>query len=542
MANRGAGIPSETLLALRTRLAGLPPRSAARREEVGRIASLFGVSVSTIYRALKALHQPKGLRRADRGKPRCISEHDMARYCEIIAALKMRTRNKKGRHLSTNRAIELLEEHGVATPEGHVQPPKGRLKPPTVNRWLRTWGFDQPRMTRATPATRFEARYSNACWQFDISPSDLKHISQPAWIDPKRGLPTMMLYSVVDDRSGTSYQEYRCVYGEDAESALRFMFNAMAPKEDTDFQGIPEMIYLDNGPVAKSLVFQMVMERLGVEWKTHMPAGSDGNRTTARSKGKVERPFRTVKEAHETLYHFHEPETEAEANLWLRNFINKYNDKPHRREPHSRIEDWVANLPESGIREMCSWERFCAFAREPERRKVASDARISIDGTYYQADNDLAGEEVLLWWGLFDHELFVEWGDKRYGPYRPEGGPIPLHRYRKRTPSPRERRAEAVTRLAEQISLPRAALGGVETDRVAADIVPLPKVKFSDPDPWGQIAYENELSARRAISDLLDRPLAELSQEDRAFVSALVSRTLNKGEIEAEIKKRFQQR
>lgn len=542
MANRGARIPSETLLALRTRLAGLPPRSAARREEVGRIASLFGVSVSTIYRALKALHQPKGLRRADRGKPRCISEHDMARYCEIIAALKMRTRNKKGRHLSTNRAIELLEEHGVATPKGHVQPPKGTLKPPTVNRWLRTWGFDQPRMTRATPATRFEARYSNACWQFDISPSDLKHIAQPAWIDPKRGQPTMMLYSVVDDRSGTSYQEYRCIYGEDAESALRFMFNAMAPKEDTDFQGIPEMVYLDNGPVAKSLVFQMVMERLGVEWKTHMPAGSDGNRTTARSKGKVERPFRTVKEAHETLYHFHEPETEAEANLWLRNFINKYNDKPHRREPHSRIEDWVANLPESGIREMCSWERFCAFAREPERRKVASDARISIDGTYYQVDNDLAGEEVLLWWGLFDHELFVEWGDKRYGPYRPEGGPIPLHRYRKRTPSPRERRAEAVARLAEQISLPRAALGGVETDRVAADIVPLPKVKFSDPDPWGQIAYENELSARRAISYLLDRPLAELSQEDRAFVSALVSRTLNKDKIEAEIKQRFQQR
>ncbi|MCP4826568.1 MAG: recombinase family protein, partial [Shimia sp.] len=70
MANRGIRIPSETLLALRTRLAGLPPRSAARREEIGRIADLFGVSPSTVYRALKTLHQPKGLRRADRGKPR----------------------------------------------------------------------------------------------------------------------------------------------------------------------------------------------------------------------------------------------------------------------------------------------------------------------------------------------------------------------------------------------------------------------------------------------------------------------------------------
>ena len=28
-----------------------------------------------------------------------------------------------------------------------------------------------------------------------------------------------MLYSVVDDRSGVYYQEYRCVYGEDVEAA-----------------------------------------------------------------------------------------------------------------------------------------------------------------------------------------------------------------------------------------------------------------------------------------------------------------------------------
>nr|WP_217351980.1 DDE-type integrase/transposase/recombinase [Ruegeria sp. HKCCD8929] len=539
MANRGIRIPAETLLALRTRLAGLPSRSAARRDEIGRIADLFGVSSSTVYRALKSLHQPKGLRRADRGKPRGISEKDMVRYCEIIAALKMRTSNKKGRHLSTNRAIELLEEHGVETPDGHVQPEMGLLKRSTVNRWLKDWGFDQPRMTRATPAIRFEARYSNACWKFDMSPSDLKHIAQPAWVDVKRGQPTMMLYSVVDDRSGTSYQEYRCVYGEDAESALRFLFNAMAPKEDTEFQGIPEMIYLDNGPVAKSLVFQTVMERLGVDWKTHMPAGSDGSRVSARSKGKVERPFRTVKEAHETLYHFHKPETEAEANLWLRNFISKYNDKPHRREAHSRIEDWIANLPETGIREMCSWERFCAYAREPERRKVAADARVAIDGAFYEVDGDLAGEEVLLWWGLFDHELFVEWNDKRYGPYRPEGGPIPLHRYRKRKLSPREKRAEAVAKLAEQISLPRAALSGSGFEAAPAEVVPLPKIKFTDPDPWGQIAYENELSARRGISYLLDRPLAELSSDDRAFVGELVGRTLNKAEIETAVKERF---
>jgi hypothetical protein len=38
------------------------------------------------------------------------------------------------------------------------------------------------------------------------------------------------------------------------------------------------------------------MESLGVEVITHLPAESDGRRTTARSKGKVERPFRTIGE------------------------------------------------------------------------------------------------------------------------------------------------------------------------------------------------------------------------------------------------------
>jgi len=111
-----------------------------------------------------------------------------------------------------------------------------------------------------------------------------------------------------------------------------------------------------------------------------LPAGGDGRRVTARSKGKVERPFRTVKEMHETLYHFHEPSTEEEANAWLMNFLLRYNSMQHRSEPHTRIEDWVENPPPSGIRAMCRWERFRTFAREADRRKVGIDARVSAEG------------------------------------------------------------------------------------------------------------------------------------------------------------------
>lgn len=540
--SQDGGIPVEALVDLRRRLDDLPPRHAGRRALVEGAASLFGVSRATLYRALAGQFRPRGLRRADRGEPRKLTRHELEHYCEIVAALKLRTSNLKGRHLSTTRCIELLEEVGVETPRGLVRVSKGLLHKTTVNRYLQLWGYDHARMTRAPAAVRFEARTSNALWQFDISPSDLKEIEQPVWIDPARkSLPVPMLFSVVDDRSGAAYQEYRCVYGEDVESGLRFLFNAMAPKDQAGqaLQGIPEALYLDNGPIAKSGVFNTVMERLGVRVMTHVPAGRDGRRPTARAKGKVERPFRTVKEAHETLYHFHKPETEAEANAWLSRFIDRYNAQPHRREPHSRIEDWMRNLPTEGLRQMCSWERFCAFAREPERRRVASDARIRVEGAFYEVDPDLAGETVTVWWGVFDHELFVEFRERRFGPYRPSGGPIPLHRYRKPRATASQKRADRIDDLASKLSVPRAAMSGVDGSLARAAVVPLRGQPFVDPDPYGQFTYGGRLDALRGVSDLLRRPLARLAEDDLTFINALVERTLDKAAIEQAVLNRF---
>lgn len=332
-------IPADALLQLRQRLDRLPRKSPERAVQVLAIAELYGLSTSSVYRALTDFLKPRTTHRVDHGKPRVLPKAELERYCEVVAALKLRTTNKQGRHLSTQRAIKLLEDYGVETEQGMVRAPQGVLTRSTVNEYLTRWHLDQTRLRRQPPAVRFQAERSNDCWQFDMSPSDLKRIEKPDWIDPEKGEPTLMLFSVVDDRSGVAYQECHCVYGEDAESALRFLFNAMAPKSEAEFpfQGRPMLIYLDNGPVAKSRVFQNVMLALGIEWQTHIPAGKDGERVTARSKGKVERPFRTVKEAHETLYHFHKPETEQQANAWLMRYLLRYNRQDHRSEPHSRI-------------------------------------------------------------------------------------------------------------------------------------------------------------------------------------------------------------
>lgn len=526
-------LPAEALLNLRRQLSTVAPRSAERRQLIQATANFYGLSEYTLYKTLRERWKPRTVRRRDHGQPRAIPRDELERYCEIIAALKLRTSNGKGRHLSTGEAIRLLECYGVDTPEGHVQAPLTLLNKTTINRYLKKWGYDYTTLLKQPPAVRFQAQHSNECWHFDLSPSDLKHLPYPPAVQEGRGNPLLMLYSVVDDRSGVAYQEYHCVYGEDVEAALRFLFAAMSPKanEGFPFQGIPNMLYMDSGPIARSQVFQQVMRYLGVEARTHMPKGKDGRRVTARSKGKVERPFRTVKEMHETLYHLHTPETEAEANAGLLQFVLRYNTMDHRSEPHSRLEDWLANLPPAGVRAMCSWERFCTFAREPEKRKVGGDARVSVDGVSYEVDPDLAGETVMLWWGLFDQDLYVEYGERRYGPYTPVGGPIPLGRYRRFKKTAYEKRAERIEALAAKLNLPQAALHGPHALNLPVDAPAPPVQLFNDPDPFQEFTYPSALKAKQAIASELMTPLAKLAPEQLEALDALLAQTLRKSDV-----------
>ncbi|MCP3942908.1 MAG: transposase family protein [Desulfobacteraceae bacterium] len=146
---------------------------------------------------------------------------------------------------------------------------------------MKKWGYTIELLAIEPSVVRFQARHSNECWHFDLSPSDLKKLpTWPLWIDSKNKRPQLMLYSVVDDRSGVAYQEYHAVYGEDVEAALRFLYKAMTQKdvEGFPFQGVPQVIYMDNGPISKSRVFTRVMNFLGIEILKHPPKGKDGRR------------------------------------------------------------------------------------------------------------------------------------------------------------------------------------------------------------------------------------------------------------------------
>ena len=165
--------------------------------------------------------------------------------------------------------------------------------------------------------------------------------------------------------------------------------------------------------------------------------------------------------------------------------------------------------------------------------KVGGDARVAVDGVAYEVDPELAGETVVLWWGLFDNELYVEHGDKRSGPYYPVGGPIPLHRYRTHKKTRHEHRPSVSRRWRASWSWHAAVIGGTDASawEATAPSPDKPVIPFADPDPFQEFTYANAVTAKRAIADYLGMPLAKLAAEQNQAIDAMLAQTMNKRDI-----------
>ncbi len=169
-------VPFESIIILHNNLAGLSARHQERKRLQQDVAESFGVSLSTIRRALRTYQKPKTIKRADFNRPRHLTLAEMHHYCELIAALKIRTTNKKGRHLSTPRALWILENHGVDVEGERILVPRGLLKASTVNRYLKRLSFSPKGLWLEPVVTHFQADYSNECWQLDFTPSEIKKL------------------------------------------------------------------------------------------------------------------------------------------------------------------------------------------------------------------------------------------------------------------------------------------------------------------------------------------------------------------------------
>ena len=108
MSSRLSTIPADSLLQLRQRLDCLPPKSPERATQIAATAQLYGISVTTVYRALSLVLRPRTAHRSDHGQPRVLPPSELEHYCELIATLKLRTTNKSDRQ-GERRERELQE-------------------------------------------------------------------------------------------------------------------------------------------------------------------------------------------------------------------------------------------------------------------------------------------------------------------------------------------------------------------------------------------------------------------------------------------------
>lgn len=508
-------IPEEQLLGLWHELQKLPARSPVRRERVSEYARYFGISENYVYRQLKNF-KPFESQRSDLGTSRNIQKEQLIKYCKIISALKLRTSNEKDNHLSTKECISILENIGVQINNEFIKAPLGLLKRSTVDRHLLNLDLDYHTVKNIEPiVTRFEAQYSNECWQFDFTPSNLKRLPDES--------QSLFLANIADDKSGVVFSKYMQTDGEDAMTALLFLFEAMSNKDDSknnQLQGIPKYIYTDNGAFARSKIFKRVLQSLGITLLTHMPKNSDGRRTTARSKGKIEVFNKTVKNSFESKYFLHVPESIDEANEWLTDFVNHYNKQKHRSINANKIKVWRDNLEDDQINEMCSWEHFSKIVRKPDTRKVNADATLIVDGVLYQLEPKLANRKVTVLYGILDKQIHIENGPKLLGPFYPADNIISFGSYRKYEKTSAEHQADEVAEMAKSLSVPKSVMSYTnDVDYLDVNRKPFEEEKF---------VFSNKIEAKKFISNYIGSPLGQMSKSYLQFIDGLLTETLDK--------------
>lgn len=511
-------IPLEVLYRLDEKITNLPFQGKLRRELVHEVAIRYQLSDSTVYRQLKKLmlHPNERMTRKDKGCPKIIKNEDMHYYCQLIAAMKIRSMNGKKHILSTERCIKFLEEDGIKVKNKLIKIPRDLLKVSTVNKYLNHYLISPDDILAEPAVNHFEAAYSNQCWQLDITPSEVHRLPSQHPDDPRR----LMVYSVIDDKSGLIYSRYYLAEGEDTLTALDFLYHAFSKMahEEPELYGIPDFIYTDNASFVKSRLFMRVMTKLGIQVLTHLPRGKGGRKTAARAKGKVERLHRSIKSMVEPCYQFELPNTLEHGNGYLRHFAIGIAHKKHRSQSLTRYQVWQTNLPAHANLSICSYEHYSLLLREPVERQVKSDATVQFNGMYYQLSPQFAGEEVTLLLSLDKTSIAIEYRDEEYGPFLPVEAPMPFGEYNHHKKSGKEQIADNVVELSKHITL---HLPAVETQ---AQYTPLNiNVNLL---PGAVKKYDSPLEARLALAQHLGKPLSLLTAQQKQFIETLTQQTL----------------
>jgi transposase InsO family protein len=245
--------------------------------------------------------------------------------------------------------------------------------PATLARFLKSENLFQGKAPK--PRKRFEMSRFGELWT-----GDFMHGPHVLERTGSKRVRKAILLAIIDDHS-------RLIVG------ARFGFQETNLPIERIFQdailqyGIPDRLYVDNGPSFSSTYLSQVCAHLGIGLVHSKPYDSP-------SRGKIERFFRTVREsflvdiasdASVTLQSLNEL-----FSLWLRDGYHHRHHAGIDSRPLDRYQLSVTQFP----RKRAAEERLAEFFMNRIERKVKNDATISVNGIIYEVPASFIGSTV----------------------------------------------------------------------------------------------------------------------------------------------------
>lgn len=320
-----------------------------------RWVSIYREAVKEGRNGLHALARQK---RSDTGSPRQV-------HPEVLAAAALLKKELPSRSLKTISAM--LD---------------GKVNPVTLGRHFRDMGLDNRSLKRTGKAyPPHERKRRNEMWQADFS--DAVYLPDPC--NPQK-VRKCYLHLFIDDYS--RYVPYGAFYFRENMPVMEDCF-----RKALLLGGVPSTVYWDNGSVYRAKQLQRIMARLGVEVIYSRPF-------MPRGKGKVERAFKTIKEAFYPEARHADITTLAELNEFFHAWLNeRYHKVVHSSTKQTPLERWQAGAEQvrwieaDKVAEIFLWE---------EERTVTSGGCVKLSGNAYPVEEYLVGQKVTVLFDPFD--------------------------------------------------------------------------------------------------------------------------------------------
>jgi transposase InsO family protein len=303
--------------------------------------------------------------RVDTGQPRALSEEAAGRIHELRGQFPY----------ITGKAIysKLIEDGVVNAAETSLA---------TIHRYIRNNGLKAAADLQEVKA--FEMEFVNDCWQSDCSAGPVIRVS---------GKKTQtFLYAHIDDAS--RHVLHAQFYLNDNAVNMQDSFKQAIAKA-----GIPKRFFVDNGKSFDNLQLHLICASLGIALIHARPY-------TPKSKGKIERMFRTIKDGWMNSTDWDTFSSLDEVNSSLAAFLSeRYTNTVHSslgctpRERFMRDYDRIRHIPVEELNFHFLHRKEC---------RVTNAATVKLLGTEYETPQQYIGSKIKVRYLPADmSELFI---------------------------------------------------------------------------------------------------------------------------------------